>query len=129
MIWAAMCWRGQARLLRGMAFVMAARGIGMRETASVLRCILPNAAPPLLAQASVAMAQAMMMEASLSFLGLGVQPPQPSWGGMLRDALGFADRAVWLAWSPAAALFLTVAGLTVASDGLRDLLYPRSSLQ
>lgn len=117
--------RTQARTLRGLDYVAAARAGGRSEAAILLRCIAPNAATPLLVQAGVGLAGAMLMESYLSFLGLGVQPPEPSWGGMLRDALGFLDEAEWLAWFPGLALFLAVLGINLLTDAVRDRLDPR----
>jgi peptide/nickel transport system permease protein len=117
--------RGQALAVRGLDFVTAERALGFKETTILWRCVLPNTLSPILVQASVLLASSIITEAYLSFLGLGVQPPTPSWGNMLHDAIGFLDQAPWLAWFPGAAIFLTVLGFNVLGDGLRDRLDPR----
>lgn len=118
--------RSQAVGLRGLDYVAAARAVGLRETAILRRTIAPNALSPLLVQGTVLLAAAILTESYLSFLGLGVQPPTPSWGNMLRDATGFLDQAEWLAWFPGFALFIIVLGFNLLGDGLRDGLDPRS---
>ena len=117
--------RGQALAVRGLDFVTAERALGFREATILWRCVLPNTLSPILVQSSVLLASSIITEAYLSFLGLGVQPPIPSWGNMLHDAVGFLDQAAWLAWFPGAAIFLTVLGFNLLGDGLRDRLDPR----
>ncbi|MFC0407058.1 ABC transporter permease [Roseomonas elaeocarpi] len=117
--------RGQALALRNLDFVSAERALGFGEVSILLRCVLPNALSPILVQASLLLASSIITESYLSFLGLGVQPPTPSWGNMLHDAVGFLDQAVWLAWFPGAAIFLTVLGFNLLGDALRDRLDPR----
>jgi peptide/nickel transport system permease protein len=85
---------------------------------------LPEASP-LMVIAALQVASAITLEATLSFLGLGVQPPEPSWGNMLRYAIGFLELAPWLAWFPGVAIFLTVLGCNLLGDGLRDRFDPR----
>jgi peptide/nickel transport system permease protein len=114
----------QARALRGRDYVAAARGFGCSEAAILWRCIAPNAVAPMLVQSTVLLASAMLTESYLSFLGLGAQPPTPSWGGMVHDGIGFLDRAEWLPWFPGLALFATVLGVNLLGDGLRDRLDP-----
>lgn len=114
----------QARALRGRAFVAATRGSGSSEWGVIWRCTLPNAAAPLLVQMSLLFAASMLTESYLSFLGLGVQPPTPSWGGIVHDGIGFLDQAQWLAWWPGLALFASVLGAVLLSDGLRALFDP-----
>jgi peptide/nickel transport system permease protein len=114
----------QARGLRGREYVAAARGFGCGEAAILWRCILPNAAGPMLVQATTLFASAMLTESYLSFLGLGAQPPTPSWGGMVHDGMAFLDRDEWLPCFPGAALFLAVLGANLLGDGLRDRLDP-----
>jgi peptide/nickel transport system permease protein len=118
--------RGQALAVRGMDYVTANRALGFGEIAILARCVLPNALSPILVQGSLLLASSIITESYLSFLGLGVQPPTPSWGNMLHDAVGFLDLAVWLAWFPGAAIFLAVLGFNVLGDGLRDHLDPRN---
>ena len=89
--------------------------------------MLPNAIAPIVVQATLAIAGAIIAEASLSFLGLGQQPPEPSWGSMLNRAKNFLDQAPWMSISPGAAIFLTVLGFNLLGDGLRDILDPRSA--
>jgi peptide/nickel transport system permease protein len=90
-----------------------------------LRHILPNIIPPLLVQATLAAAAAIIAEASLSFLGLGEQPPDPSWGSMLNTAKNFISQTPWMALWPGLAIFTLVLSLNLFGDGLRDALDPR----
>lgn len=106
-------------------YVEAARALGNPPWRVALRHVLPNIVPPLLVQATLAIAAAIIAEASLSFLGLGQQPPAPSWGSMLNAAQRFLDQAPWLAIFPGAAIFLTVLSFNLVGDGLRDALDPR----
>ncbi|MBC7431590.1 MAG: ABC transporter permease [Rubritepida sp.] len=122
------------RLARGMAleaaatdYAEAARAMGNPPGRTALVHILPNIAPPLLVQATLSIAEAIIAEASLSFLGLGQQPPQPSWGSMLNSAQRFIENAPWLAIFPGMAIFTLVLALNLLGDGLRDALDPRSS--
>jgi len=118
--------RAEAMALRGREFVLAMRAQGFPEGRILLGTVLPNASPPILVQASLLLASAIITESVLSFLGLGVQPPTPTWGNMLRNAVGFLGVADWLAWFPGAAIFLTVLGFNLLGDGLRDRLDPRN---
>jgi peptide/nickel transport system permease protein len=117
--------RGQALSVRERDFVAAARALGGQAFRIILRHIWPNVAAPIIVQSSLMTAQAIIMEASLSFLGLGVEPPNPSWGSMLRSLYQYMDRAVWLSMFPGAAIFLTVLALNLLGDGLRTALDPR----
>jgi peptide/nickel transport system permease protein len=117
--------RGQAMALRGLDYVRAQQALGFGPMTILWRAVLPNALSPILVQASVLLASSIITESYLSFLGLGVQPPVPSWGNMLRDAIGFLDQAPWLAWFPGLAIFLTVLGFNLLGDGIRDRLDPR----
>ena len=121
------------RLARGMAldarstdWVEAARAMGNPPWRIGLLHVLPNILPPLLVQATLAIAEAIIAEASLSFLGLGQQPPNPSWGSMLNSAQRFIESAPWLAIFPGLAIFLVVLAFNLVGDGLRDALDPRS---
>lgn len=105
-------------------YVAAARAVGAGDLRIVLRHILPNMASPLVVQATVSMAGAVLAEASLSYLGLGVQPPQPSWGRMLQEAQSYFYLSPWPALFPGLALATLVLGLNLVGDGLRDLLDP-----
>ncbi|MBK1658257.1 ABC transporter permease [Paracraurococcus ruber] len=121
------------RLTRGMAmeakatdWVEAARALGNPPWRLGLLHVLPNIVPPLLVQATLSIAEAIIAEASLSFLGLGQQPPAPSWGSMLNSAQRFLTQAPWLAIFPGLAIFLVVLAFNLVGDGLRDALDPRS---
>jgi peptide/nickel transport system permease protein len=105
-------------------YVDAARVVGMSDTRIILREILPNVATPLLVEAAVAFAYAVLLESALSFLGLGAQPPEPSWGNMLNTGRGFMAQAPWLGIVPGMAMFLCVLGFNLLGDGLRDYFDP-----
>ena len=105
-------------------YVEAARAIGASDGRIVINTILPNTVPPLLAQIATAIPRAILLEASLSFLGLGTQPPLPSWGNMLEDSREFLRRAPWYGLFPGLALFLLVLGLIFLSSAIRDHLDP-----
>ncbi len=126
-------WIGFARLARAqtlqvkeLEFIEAARALGASHSRILFRHLLPNILPPVLVQASIAMAGAVLAEASLSFLGLGVPPPTPSWGSMLNSARGYLFSAPHLAVWPALALMLAVLSFNFLGDALRDLFDPRS---
>ncbi|MCV6585277.1 MAG: ABC transporter permease [Marinibacterium sp.] len=106
-------------------YVESARAIGLRDGALIWRYILPNIIPPILVQSTLTIATAIIAEASLSFLGLGQQPPAPSWGSMLNIAKNFLEQAPWMALYPGIAIFLVVLGFNLLGDGLRDALDPR----
>ncbi len=127
-------WTGYARLVRGEVlslkereFVKAAEALGASRARILARHILPLVIAPLLVQATFGMAGVIVAEASLSFLGLGVQPPTPSWGAMLNEGRPFLLVAPHLALYPGLAIMLTVLGLNFLGDGLRDLLDVRSA--
>ena len=129
-------WVGYARLIRGQVlkvreydFVTAARALGASDWRLILRHILPNAIQPLIVQASLGMAGAVLSEASLSFLGLGVPPPTPSWGAMLNDARSFLTIAPHLLLFPGIAVMLTVLAFNFVGDGLREWLDPKQQRQ
>jgi peptide/nickel transport system permease protein len=105
-------------------YVEAARTIGMSDARILWREILPNIVTPLLVEAAVAFAYAVLLESALSFLGLGAQPPEPSWGNMLNTGRGFMAQAPWLGIVPGLAMFLCVLGFNLLGDGLRDLFDP-----
>lgn len=105
-------------------YVEAARAIGMSHARIIFREILPNIVAPLLVEAAVAFSYAILLESALSFLGLGAQPPDPSWGNMLNTGRGFMADAPWLSLVPGSAIFLTVLGFNFLGDGLRDVLDP-----
>jgi peptide/nickel transport system permease protein len=106
-------------------YVEAARALGNPPWRVAIRHVLPNIVPPVLVQATLAIAAAIIAEASLSFLGLGQQPPAPSWGSMLNSAQRFLTQAPWLAVFPGLAIFLAVLSFNLVGDGLRDALDPR----
>ena len=111
--------------LRDREFVLAARALGAGDAAVIGRHILPNTLAPLIVQASISFPVAILAEAALSYLGLGTQPPNPSWGLMLREAQAFLGMSPWFAVFPGTAIALTVLGLNLLGDGLRDLLDPK----
>ena len=107
-------------------FVEGARALGAPTSVIVLVHILPNIMAPIIVQATVSLATAILAEASLSYLGLGTQPPDPSWGRMLKESQSFFSRAPWMSIFPGLAIALTVLGFNLLGDGLRDWLDPRS---
>lgn len=113
-----------ARIRNGIASE-AARALGNPDLRILFRHILPNVFPPILVQATLAIAAAIIAEASLSFLGLGQQPPAPSWGNMLNTAGGFLSQAPWMAVWPGLAIFGVVLSFNLLGDGLRDAFDPR----
>jgi peptide/nickel transport system permease protein len=119
--------RGQVLSVKAEDYVEAARAVGNPHWRIAFRHILPNVLPQLLVQATLTIATAIIAEASLSFLGLGQQPPAPSWGSMLNSAQRFLVNAPWMAVWPGLAIFLTVLSFNLLGDGLRDALDPRSS--
>ena len=117
--------RGQVLAVKVEDFVEAARAVGNPHWRIALRHILPNILPPLIVQATLAIAAAVIAEASLSFLGLGQQPPAPSWGSMLNTAKNYVDNAPWMAIWPGVSIFLLVLSFNLLGDGLRDALDPK----
>lgn len=118
--------RGQFLALRSLEFVLAARATGASDARVVLRHVLPNALAPVLVAATFGVANAILIEAALSFLGLGVQPPTPSWGNMLTDAqsLTVLERMPWLWVPPGFMILISVLSINFVGDGLRDALDP-----
>lgn len=119
--------RGQVIAVRAEDYIEGARAIGLPDRWIILRYVLPNVLSPIVVQATLAIAAAIIAEASLSFLGLGQQPPAPSWGAMLNAAKNYLEQAPWMSLSPGIAIFLTVLGFNLLGDGLRDSLDPRDS--
>ena len=119
--------RGAALAVRELDFVMAARATGRREITIMLRHVLPNISAVLLVQITIQFALAIIADAGLAYVGLGTQPPFPSWGRMLNDAQTFIFRAPLLAVFPGIAITLAVLGLNLLGDGMRDLFDPRLS--
>ncbi len=117
--------RAQTLVVSRLEFVEAKRALGFGSVDILLRTVLPNILAPLIVQGSLLFASAIITESYLSFLGLGVQPPTPTWGNMLRNAIGFLELAPWLAWFPGIAIFLIVLGSNLLGDGLRDRFDPR----
>ncbi len=117
--------RGQVIAVRSEDYIEGARAIGLPDRWIILRYVLPNVLSPIVVQATLAIAAAIIAEASLSFLGLGQQPPAPSWGAMLNTAKNYLEQAPWMSLSPGVAIFLTVLGFNLLGDGLRDALDPR----
>ncbi len=105
-------------------YIEAARSIGMSDARIIFREILPNILAPLMVEAAVAFAYAVLLESALSFLGLGAQPPDPSWGNMLSTGRGFMAQAPWLSIVPGMAMFICVLGFNLLGDGLRDVTDP-----
>lgn len=116
--------RAETMRLRSLDFVSAAIAAGARDLYVLRRAILPNAVPTIIVQFTLSFAVAVLTEAGLSFLGLGIQPPQASWGGMLATAKNFMDQQFLYVVLPAAAIFLLVLSLSMLGDGLRDALEP-----
>ncbi|MBO0764279.1 MAG: ABC transporter permease [Hyphomicrobiaceae bacterium] len=117
--------RGQVLAVKVEDYVEAARAVGNPPIRIAVKHILPNILPALIVQATISIATAIIAEASLSFLGLGQQPPAPSWGSMLNTAQRFLTNAVWMALWPGLAIFLAVLSFNLVGDGLRDALDPR----
>jgi peptide/nickel transport system permease protein len=117
--------RGQVLSVKERDYIEAARTIGVPDSRIMWRHILPNVTAPLIVQASLGIAFAILAEASLSFLGVGVQPPTPSWGAMLSFGKDYLQMAYWMAMAPGLAIFLTVLSFNFLGDGIRDALDPR----
>jgi peptide/nickel transport system permease protein len=120
--------RGQVLSVRTTDFVIATQALGASHTRILLRHILPNIVAPLIVQTSLSIALAILAEASLSFLGLGVQPPTPSWGSMVNAGRQYLADAPWLVFAPGLSIFVTVMALNFLGDALRDALDPRLRL-
>ncbi|HEX7271061.1 MAG TPA: ABC transporter permease [Casimicrobiaceae bacterium] len=118
--------RAQVLQVKVEDYVEAARAVGNSHLRIALRHVLPNVMPPLIVQATLAIAAAVIAEAALSFLGLGQQPPAPSWGSMLNTAKNYIDNAPWMAVWPGLSIFLLVLSFNLLGDGLRDAFDPKS---
>jgi len=123
--WVARVTRSQVLSLREREFIVAVRGLGAQPARIMLRHLLPNCLAPIIVQASLSVAAAILLEAGLSFLGVGVKPPTPTWGGMLRHAFETVAQAPWLTVSPGVVIFLIVLAFNFFGDALRDVLDPR----
>ncbi|MFD1745116.1 ABC transporter permease [Rhizobium helianthi] len=119
--------RGQVLAVKQEDYVEGARSVGLGHVQIMTRYILPNVTAPIIVQATLTVATAIIAEASLSFLGLGQQPPAASWGSMLNVAKNFLSQAPWMAMWPGLAIFLVVIGFNLLGDGLRDALDPREN--
>jgi peptide/nickel transport system permease protein len=119
--------RGQVLATKVEDYIEAARALGNPHLRVALRHVFPNIVPPLLVQATLAIAQAIIAEAALAFLGLGQQPPAPSWGVMLFISQRFFENAPWLAIWPGMAIFVTVLAFNLFGDGLRDAIDPKQA--
>jgi len=117
--------RGQVLTITARDYVEAARALGAPGWRVAWRHVLPNAAAPIVIQASLSVAFAILAEASLSFLGLGIQPPGASWGSMINAGRGYLQQAPWIVFWPGTALFVTVVGLNFMGDAVREALDPR----
>ncbi|MFO7295216.1 MAG: ABC transporter permease [Caldicoprobacter sp.] len=126
--WAGYCRvvRGQFLSLREREFVQAARILGMSDARIIFGHVLPNALGPVIVMATLELPKAIVIEASLSFLGLGAQPPEPSWGVILDSGKGLLDQAPWISFFPGLMIMLVVLGFNLFGDALRDVLDPNS---
>jgi peptide/nickel transport system permease protein len=118
--------RSTTLVIRQQTYIESARSIGLRDSEIMGRYIFPNGLSPLIVQCTFVVALAIISESSLSFLGAGVPPNQPTWGNMLRDGQSLLQQAWWLSVFPGTALFLLVLALNIVGDGLRDVFDPRS---
>jgi len=118
--------RSQTRVVRELGFVETRRALGFGPLHILFCTIAPNILPPLITQACLLFASSILTESYLSFLGVGLQPPQASWGQMLHEATGFLDQAPWLAWFPGCAITVTVFGFNLLGDVMGDGLDPRN---
>jgi len=117
--------RGSVLVIRETAYVEAARALGVTDLTLIGRHVLPNCLSPVIVQASFTFAAAVLTEAALSFLGVGVPPYVPSWGVILAEGRLYIQQAPWLVLYPGAAIMITIFGLNLFGDGLRDLLDPK----
>lgn len=117
--------RGEVLKLKNKDFVIAARALGVKDFAILFKHILPNCVAPILVAGTLGIATAILNESALSFLGLGVQPPHPSWGAMLGRGRDYIWIAPWLTTIPGLAILITILGMNLLGDGLRDILDPR----
>ncbi|MDR7550764.1 MAG: ABC transporter permease [Armatimonadota bacterium] len=117
--------RAAALTVRGLEFVDAARALGLSNARIIARHVIPNVLAPVTVQISLSLSLAILSESALSFLGLGTQPPTPSWGNMLSEGRQFLELAPWNAVFPGLAIMVVVLGFNLLGDGLRDLLDPR----
>jgi peptide/nickel transport system permease protein len=121
--------RGTTLSLREREFVDAARAVGASNTRIIVRHVIPNCVGPIVVNATLVVAEAILIESTLSFLGFGIQPPTPSWGNLLNDAIATSEEYWWLTVFPGLAIFLTVLAVNFVGDGLRDALDPRRRIR
>jgi len=119
--------RAETMKLRTVEYVLAAQSIGVRPATIIRRHLLPAILPSVIVMATLDLSWAMIFEASLSFLGLGVQPPQTSWGVMISEGRGFLTQNMWIVLAPAIAIVVTATGINLFGDFLRDSLDPKLS--
>lgn len=117
--------RSSVLKIRGEEFVEAALALGLSDAKIIFKHVLPNSLAPVIVQATLALSGAILTEAALSFLGLGVQPPMPSWGSMLSDSRRYMELAPWTVIFPAIAIMVSVLSFNILGDGLRDVLDPK----
>ncbi len=121
--------RAEFLSLSGREFVLASRALGAKDARLIFTHLLPNSLTPIIVSSVLGVAGAVLMESGLSFLGLGVQAPQASWGNILTDGKDYIQFAWWLSLYPGLAILITVLGYNLLGEGLRDALDPRSNLK
>jgi peptide/nickel transport system permease protein len=114
--------------IRGMDYVQNAKTVGVRPEWIVIRHVIPNTLSPFIVQITLALSSAILTESTLSFLGLGIQPPNPSWGSMLSESRSYMELAPWTALAPAFFIIFTILSFNILGDSLRDVLDPRLKL-
>ncbi|ADK80286.1 ABC transporter permease [Sediminispirochaeta smaragdinae] len=117
--------RAEVLSVKSQEYITSARSIGIKDSRIIIRHIMPNIISPFLVQATLSLSSAILVEASLSFLGLGIQPPNPSWGSMLNESRKIMELAPWTALYPAIAIILTILSFNLLGDSLRDILDPK----
>jgi ABC-type dipeptide/oligopeptide/nickel transport system permease subunit len=117
--------RGSVLSIKEKEYIEACRALGVRDPSTLLRHVLPNCLAPIIVTTTLGIATSIIVEATLSFLGLGTQPPTPSWGWDLKANVAFIQANSWLSLFPGLAIFVTVLGFNLFGDGLRDALDPR----
>ena len=117
--------RGQVLAVRNQEYVQAARAVGVSDVRIMFRHILPNVMGIVVVEATLIVAQAILLETAISFLGLGIQPPVPSWGNLLEDSRSTMTEQPWLTWFPGVMIVITALCVNFLGDGLRDALDPR----
>ena len=120
--------RASVKSVKSTDYIANARSIGLKKLSILFRHVTPNVMAPFTVQATLALSGAILTEASMSFLGLGIQPPNPSWGSMLSDARKYMERAPWLVIFPALFIIMTILSFNILGDALRDVLDPKLKL-